>query len=317
MMAPMLARHLPATGSVAGSLETRIPRLRADVETLAVPRHIWDQPEANAEIRDALAKRLRALGYEVIEQGELRNLLALPPRQADSQRPMVLPAVAAHYDSVAATPGADDNASALAVLLEIAATSAAAGHPLALIAFNGEEEQMLGSSEFVAELPELGKRHDFTLGEVHVLEMLGYTSATQQLPEAAVQLLTALGVTAPTRGDFVLLAANPDSTPLLTDILAAAETQTQAPRPATLGLAIPPGGEAQLPDILRSDHAPFWRAGHVAMMWTDTAELRNPNYHSPSDTPDTLDYRFMALVCELLFTALWRRPGLDHQRSKM
>ncbi|WP_181234252.1 M28 family peptidase [Enhygromyxa salina] len=309
----MLARHLSAAGSIAGSLETRPARLRADVETLAVPRHIWAQPDANAEIRDALAERLRALGYEVIEQGELRNLLALPRRHADSSGPIVLPAVAAHYDSVAATPGADDNASALAVLLEVAAASAAAGHPLALIAFNGEEEQMLGSAEFVAALPELGERYAFTLNEVHVLEMLGYTSATQQLPEAAAQLLAALGVTAPTRGDFVLLAANPDSAALLGDILAAAEAPTAGsaaqprPRPATLGLAIPPGGEAQLPDIVRSDHAPFWRAGYVAMMWTDTAELRNPNYHAPSDTPDTLDYEFMARVCELLLTALWRR----------
>jgi len=56
--------------------------------------------------------------------------------------------------------------------------------------------------------------------------------------------------------------------------------------------------------LLRSDHAPFWRAGLPALMWTDTAEFRNPHYHRPTDTPETLDYEFLAGVTRLLVHAV-------------
>ena len=56
--------------------------------------------------------------------------------------------------------------------------------------------------------------------------------------------------------------------------------------------------------LLRSDHAPFWRAGLPALMWTDTAEFRNPHYHLPTDTPETLDYEFLAGVTRLLVYAV-------------
>jgi hypothetical protein len=299
----MLARILPPSGPTSG-LESLLARLRADVERLSVPRHIWQQPEANAQTREHLAERLRALGYRVHEQGEHRNLVALPPSLPAKRMPV--PALAAHYDSVAATPGADDNASALAVLLELARRCAEARRPLVVLAFNGEEEQMLGSGEFVAGYEILGQRHGFELEVVHVLEMVGFTGERQSLPPAGEELLKSAGLELPERGDFVLLAANGDSRPMLEQILAAAGRDGTL-TPALLALCLPPGGEQLLPDITRSDHAPFWRAGLPAMMWTDTAELRNPNYHAPSDTPDTLDYAFMARVCGLLAATL----GLD------
>ncbi|HEY6330795.1 MAG TPA: M28 family peptidase, partial [Blastocatellia bacterium] len=64
------------------------------------------------------------------------------------------------------------------------------------------------------------------------------------------------------------------------------------------------GAEKFLPVLRRSDHAPFWSAGIPAVMWTDTAEFRNPHYHLPSDTPDTLDYGFMASVTRSLISCL-------------
>jgi Zn-dependent M28 family amino/carboxypeptidase len=54
------------------------------------------------------------------------------------------------------------------------------------------------------------------------------------------------------------------------------------------------------PDIFRSDHANFWEASIPAVMWTDTSNFRNPNYHKASDTPDTLDYDFMGQVALML-----------------
>jgi hypothetical protein len=300
----VLVRYLPSAKSAVG-LDAAITRLRADVERLASPRHLWSQPEANARTREILAERLIGLGYAVHEQGEYRNLLALPAALADSDSIVRLPAVAAHYDSVATTPGADDNASALAVLLEVARARAADRRPLALLAFNGEEEGMLGSSDFVAELEWLGARHRIEIDAVHVLEMVGFTGDRQQLPVAGERLLATFGVARPQRGDFVLLAANSDSAGMLDEVLAAAQGCDHAP--SLLAIGLPPGGEQVLPDITRSDHRPFWRAGLPAMMWTDTAELRNPNYHRPSDTPDTLDYEFMARVAALLLATLRAR----------
>jgi hypothetical protein len=59
-----------------------------------------------------------------------------------------------------------------------------------------------------------------------------------------------------------------------------------------------------LPVLARSDHDPFWRAGIPAVMWTDTAEFRNPNYHRATDTPGTLDYDFLQSVTQLLLSCL-------------
>jgi hypothetical protein len=64
------------------------------------------------------------------------------------------------------------------------------------------------------------------------------------------------------------------------------------------------------PHVLRSDHAPFWERGRPALMWTDTAEFRNPHYHRPTDTPDTLDYDFMAGVTRLLIHAVLTGVGV-------
>ena len=60
----------------------------------------------------------------------------------------------------------------------------------------------------------------------------------------------------------------------------------------------------RISSFLRSDHAPFWREGIPALMWTDTAEFRNPHYHLPTDTPETLDYEFLAGVTRLLVHAV-------------
>lgn len=124
----------------------------------------------------------------------------------------------------------------------------------------------------------------------------------QRLPPHAALLLESLGQPVPERGDFVLIAANSDSAAMLDRVLTAAQTCEHAP--SLLALRLPPGGERAFPDLTRSDHAPFWRAGLPAMMWTDTAELRNPHYHQPSDKPDTLDEQFMARVCALLLASL-------------
>lgn len=201
--------------------------------------------------------------------------------------------IGAHFDSVPNTPGADDNASAVAVMLAVARTLGLR-RDVMYVAFNAEECDLAGSREFVNEMSGELK----VLEQVHVLEMVGYRDRrpnSQKNPLPMIQ--------APTIGDFLAVVANKGS--LVEQIIDAAGCISVP----VVGLAIPQelplDAIGQLsPHLLRSDHAPFWKKIIPAVMWTDTSEFRNPNYHQPTDTPDTLDYEFMAEVGKLLVTVV-------------
>lgn len=259
------------------------------VRELAVPRHAFAEAAANRRIADTLALQLESYGYRVVHQGAHRNVLALP---RDHEGPYTL--VCAHYDSVPNTPGADDNASALAVLL-----GAARAQPpgVAFVAFNREEDGMVGSADFVAWLEE-PETPVFT--HVHVLEMVGYTDprpGAQQVPPPIPGFLSPRD-----RGDFIGIVA-----------LGAGWSMANRVRQAAAGaVGVPPvvtlqGPKALLgiaPDLGRSDHLPFVARDLPAVMWTDTADFRTPHYHQLSDTPETLDPEFMAGVLKLLLASL-------------
>jgi Zn-dependent M28 family amino/carboxypeptidase len=261
-------------------------RLRQWVERLAVPRHRHANARNNAWVRDQVATALRNCGFEVQIQGCHRNVVAFPP---GAERPLV--AVAAHYDGVPHCPGADDNASGLAVMLECARVLAASGRTgsTAFLAFNAEEDQLAGSRDFVAnglkELP-------WSIRLVHVLEMVGFRSAAAP-PEKLPFPWTPACLKVP---DFIgLIAKGPSNR-------AAARAATSSAAPGLHVVAARTWGPLHrwFPDLSRSDHFPFWSEGLPALLWTDTGNFRNPNYHRASDTPDTLDYRFMREVTELL-----------------
>lgn len=256
-------------------------RLRDVVELVAVPRDILAQPDQNRRVREFIADELSSLGFTVHLQGSHKNVVALPRGCRTGE------VVAAHYDSVPWSPGADDNASAVAVLLEAARSAP----ETTFIAFNAEERNLSGSREFVEEHV---RRPRFRVERVHVLEMVGFTAETQSLPPLG-PLLRLVGEVE--RGDFIGLVSKTPQ--MLRDIVAHADERL----PVVTARALP-GASLLVPDILRSDHTPFWRAGIPATMWTDTADFRNPHYHQASDTPDTLDYEFMANVAALLRAAL-------------
>jgi hypothetical protein len=100
--------------------------------------------------------------------------------------------------------------------------------------------------------------------------------------------------------DFLAIIGNPEGSRELRALMRAEAT----PRPRCVSLSQWVAMDSLLPDLRRSDHFPFWRKRIPALLWTDTADLRNPNYHRTSDTPDTLDYGFMAEVASLLVTSL-------------
>ena len=200
--------------------------------------------------------------------------------------------VGAHYDSIPGTPAADDNASGVAAVL--AAASAIGPQPgVCYVLFDGEETGFVGSRAFVAGL---GGR---CAAEVHILDTVGYASRAGGSQRNPVP-----GLPAPDVGDFVGLVATPAAASAFDRVLAAADAH---PIPVQ-GLYLPDVPVEAIwrvsPHLLRSDHAPFWRAGLPAVFWTDMAEFRNPHYHRATDTPDALDYHFLAEVAALLAHAI-------------
>lgn len=255
--------------------------LREAVGRIAVPR-ASGTPE-NRAVRHTIVDLLtgRQRGWPDIEVDGAGNVVAGDPRRAS-----VL--VGAHYDAVPGSPGADDNASAVAVLLA-AARAVGPREDVCYVAFDGEECDLAGSKAFVARL---GRNR---LEQVHVLEMVGFTAKTpgsQRNPVPAVA--------APTVGDFLGLVGSHGSRRVLDHVLDCAGHA----RVPVYGLYLPDLPLSLIrqaaPNVLRSDHAPFWAEGVPALMWTDTAEFRNPNYHAPTDAPETLDFTFMAEVAKLL-----------------
>src|SRR4029077_1451338 len=134
----------------------------------------------------------------------------------------------------------------------------------------------------------------WAVAEAHIFEMVGFctrAAGSQRMPPGLPPIF------APKVGDFLALLAHRHSNAVAETLLALAATYV--PQPSVLALKIYLGIEKYFGHLLRSDHAPFWKAGIPSVMWTDTSEFRNPHYHLASDTPDTLDYAFLAQVAKL------------------
>ncbi len=262
--------------------------LHAFVDMLSFPRHYVAERKANVRARDLLLKLLQTQGYTPTLQGNYDNIVATSSAAGDG--PFLL--LGAHYDSVPQTPGADDNASAVAVCLECARLlkEHSIGSVMVVL-FNREEDGLLGSSEFVDFLV---SQSTWSVEEAHIFEMVGYcdrTPGSQRMPPGLPN------VAAPDVGDFLALLANRHSNAIAENLLTLAASYLR-PFPV-VALKIYLGIEKYFGHLNRSDHAPFWKAGIPAIMWTDTSEFRNPNYHGETDTPDTLDYDFVVDVTKL------------------
>ena len=277
-------------------------RLRAHVEELCrVPRPCGS--DALETARAYVTRHLEAARWTVHRHefqtandvGELLygetltgiNLVATREEQWDGTGPRLC--VGAHLDSRPDTPGADDNASAVAALLEIARLLPGCWPEnvqldLELVAFDLEENGMLGGREHARRAKEAG----IDLRGMISLEMLGYcdtTPGSQTLPRSLVGLY-------PDTGDFIAVIGNQNSGTLIERFHEAAQTVEDLPVET---LQVPENGNL-LQATRLSDHSPFWDAGYPALMITDTSFMRNPHYHMPTDTPDTLDYGFLERV---------------------
>jgi hypothetical protein len=282
-------------------------RLRCHVEHLAGtigPRTMqrpaaWDATVAY--IHDQLHAAAGPVQRErfAVGQQTAENLYVDWPGAAP-KAPMLI--VGAHYDTVETSPGADDNASAVAALIEVARVLAHTPmqRRLRLIAFANEEEphgqrQTMGSQHHAQQCVEQGLDV-----EMVALEMLGFYAfdIVQRYP---TPLHWARRWLLPREANFLGMVSNLRSAGLLRRMARGFK-----------GAAALPCVAAALPAhrlIRRSDHGPFWDMGYRAMMITDTSFLRNRHYHQPTDTPDTLNYPALAQVTEGLAHAIGRLAG--------
>jgi Zn-dependent M28 family amino/carboxypeptidase len=263
---------------------------------LARERHPGTSPVALRETEVYLSQQFIHLGLEVsthrFEAWEQTydNVIGTKPAQnSAAAAPLIL---AAHYDTVEGSPGADDNASGLAVLLEVASQlkQRALTRPVQFIAFCLEEEDLLGSRAYVAHLTETGRS---VYGAI-VLECVGYASEQ----EGSQRTPPGIPVAVPSVGNFLALIGNHASVSLT-----AALSHAMASTIPVVPLIVPGNGE-QLPDTRRSDHTAFGEQGFAAVMVTDTANFRNPHYHRSTDTVDTLNLNFLTAVADAVTAAV-------------
>ena len=281
-------------------------RLQLHVERLAGmigPRHLGlpSTMEAAAEyVRRELAGagKVETQPYDI----DGRQVVNIVLERLGERRPGEIVILGAHYDTVPETPGADDNASAVAVMIEAARLlkDAPLGRTVRFVGFPCEEPPhfrmgTMGSQVYAARCRKNSER---VVGML-CLEMVGYFTSqagSQQAPGGLPKYLRWL---LPTRGDFLAAVGNIRSWRLCWQFWRGFRLASRLRIRAVVL-------QDKVHAIRLSDNSSFWDQGYPALMITDTSFLRNPNYHTPGDTPDSLDYASMAKVCLGVSGALLR-----------
>ncbi len=277
-------------------------RLMAHIDAIAQPRHTQIQ---KAAARRYITTQMIDYGLIPIEQPYAQanltgtNIVVTIPGADPGAETVVL---GAHYDTVEGSPGADDNGSAIATLLEAARIFSSQQFPgkaspsqpdtvklpntLKLVFFDQEEQQidgsgLLGSLAFTERAENMAR----VKGAV-ILDMVGYACHTAGCQSYPMNLpLSNL----PETGNFLVVLGQSTHT----DLIDAFVQSAQVSEPLVLTLPLPQATLQLFPDLLRSDHAPFWHKSIPAVFVTDTANFRNPHYHSDQDTPETIDPLFL------------------------
>lgn len=282
-----------------------VVRLRQHVTVLAGrigDRNVTAHPRSLALAARYIAWQWQEMGFGVAEQEftsmgrQVRNLEVTLPGTGDGHL-----IVGAHYDTPHGTPGADDNASGVAVLLELG--RALRGRPLGctvhLVAFVNEEHPFFKTGEMGSRVhAQRARREGWRVAGMFSLESLGYydtRAGSQGYPQP-------LSLFYPDTGDFLAFVADSGSRDLLFAAITAFRRQGVLP---SEGLAAP----AWIPGVDWSDHVSYWEEGYPAVMVTDTAIYRNPHYHSERDLPETVDHGRLARVGEGLAAVVAELAG--------
>jgi hypothetical protein len=253
-------------------------------------RNLFRYPALNAA-GDYIREAFRAAGYAAQEQAFSvagRDVKNIEAELRGNLQPEEIVVVGAHYDSVAGSPGANDNASGVAAMLALArlARPQRFSRTLRFVAFVNEEPPFfqtwnMGSRHYARGCAGRGERVTAMLS----LETIGYYSEARdsQVYPLPFNLLY------PDRGNFVAFVGNRASRKLLHTVVATFREQTRFPSEGAAAPQIIPG-------IGWSDHWSFWKEGYPAVMVTDTALYRYPQYHTPRDTPEVIAYDHLGRV---------------------
>jgi Zn-dependent M28 family amino/carboxypeptidase len=278
-------------------------RLRMHVVALAKdigPRSIYTPDKLKATV-DYIRNFWQQTGYQVKAQTykaggvDCENLAVEIPGKT---RPDEIVLVGAHYDTVSFSPGANDNGSAVAALLEISRLLAKSspGRTLRFVAFANEEPPFFKSRNMGSFVYAKGCRNrEENITAMICLETIGYyrnEPKTQKYPFP-------LSLFYPDTGNFVAVVGNLKSKPLVKTFARSFMEQSDFP----VECAAPFGF---ITGVDWSDHWSFWKMGYQAVMLTDTALFRYPYYHSMHDTHDKLDYESLARVTHGIYGALGR-----------
>ena len=285
-----MSQRRPDTESQPRSLEGR---LETHVRTLAErigERNIYN-PEALSQAAGYIEETWRAMGYEVVlqtyEAGGIPCSNLEITRRGDRHPDEIL-LLGAHYDSVLGSPGANDNGSGVAAILEIARQLASVDidRSVRFVAFVNEEPPLfLGKKMGSRVYAEAARERGDDIRLMVSLETIGYYSeeaGSQGYPPLFRHFY-------PDKGNFIAFVSNLRSRRTMRRFAAAFRAHSSFPAEQLATLAWIPG-------VAWSDHLSFWRCGYQALMVTDTAFYRYPHYHAPTDRADQLDYPALAEV---------------------
>ncbi len=286
---------------LAGQLRSHVQKLAGDIGARSLPRSPGGLEKAALYIEERFGdagftparQTYSVSGYAAdglfgathATQSTANIVVEIPGTSKASE----IVVIGAHYDAVHDSPGANDNASGVAAMLEIASALAKEKFPrtIRFVAFTNEEPPFfhtddMGSYRYAKACKDRGDN----VVAMMSLETLGYYSDkpdTQRFP------LAVLGMLYPKTGNFVAYVGNVDSYPLLVKCLSSFIGAVKFPAELL-------AGPANLSGVDFSDQLSFWRVGYPGIMVTDTALYRYPHYHTNEDTPDKINYDDLARV---------------------
>lgn len=296
----LITQPIPGSAQTSGASSVSSERLKSHVimlsETLA-PRD-YAHPENLDRIAQYLQEQFNQAGGKVSEQPykvdgkTYRNVIALFGPETKERI-----VIGAHYDAFDGFPGADDNASGVAGLIELAFLLGKTELPMQveLVAYTLEEPPYFRTDEMGSAVHAASLKHQGTrVRAVIVLEMIGYFSdapGSQHYPSRILKLFY------PSKGNFITVVGNFSQMGLTRRIKKAMHKTGLIPVRSI-------NAPRWIAGIDFSDHLNYWEAGYKAVMITDTAFYRNENYHTPQDTPQILDYQRLAAVVQAIKEAV-------------
>ena len=281
-------------------------RLREFVKKTEGLRHGWENYNSLEEKANYIEDTFRLFNLSVDNQEvsfngrDYRNITATKEGIENEDHWILL---GAHYDAAWGSPGADDNASGVAVLLEAAniISKLKLNNTVQFSAFTLEEPQpqtirfLIGSDLFAKESKRLKRRYE----AVFILESVGYTDNEEG--SQVTPLFVRIPV--PKKGNFLGVIANRKSKDIMEAFCSISDQYV--PELSVVTYKVPFNGRI-IPETRFSDHASFWDQGYPALMLTDTAMFRNPHYHTSHDRYETLDFNFMLNVTKAVVSVILR-----------